>query len=95
MSKSGEKNSTKYTITYSSSFAKSIKKIEQKDLTAIRAEIESLTTDPYSKLDKIKNPNIKGKYKTMQGDYRVLLDIVGTEIQIHTVKHRKEVYKIK
>lgn len=95
MKKYGKKNKPVYTLSYSKSFQKSLKKIPEQDIDGIREEIENLKEDPYKKLTKIKDPNIKGTFRTRKGNYRIFLDINGTTIQIHCVKDRKEAYLIK
>ena len=95
MTKFGERNNILYTIGYSKSFSKSLKKIDKQYHKSIKDTINDLIDNPYEKVDKTKNPNIVGSFKTRKGEYRILLDIINTNIQIHAVKHRKEVYKIK
>lgn len=92
MTKSGM---TTYKLVFTRTFKKTLKKIDKQYHRGIQKEIDNLVNDPYSKLDKIQNPNIVGAFKTRKGVYRILLEIDDKQIILHAVKHRKDIYNIK
>ena len=84
-----------YKLVFTKTFQKTLKKIDKQYHQGIQKQIDALVENPYGKLEKIQNPNITGTFKTRKGDYRILLDIIGNQIILHAVKHRREVYDIK
>lgn len=70
-----------------------MKKFPQKDILAIKDEIEKLGEDPYQDIEKIKDPNIPSQYRARRGNYRIFFDIDGSIIKIHYATLRKDAYR--
>lgn len=55
-----------------------------------------LKKDPHSSRNIKKLINVEiGKYRLQIGDWRIRYDIVGDEIKLQVVRHRKDVYRNK
>ena len=82
-----------YSIRFSESVHKDIKKIPQNDVKKILGYIDSLAIEPrpygYKKLKGQEN------YRIRQGDYRIVYSIRDIEliILILTIGHRKDIYR--
>jgi mRNA interferase RelE/StbE len=71
---------------------KDLEKIEKKRASQILSKIERLVDFPRVANFK-KLTNFYPPYRLRVGDYRVLFDVVGDEITVYRVKHRKESYR--
>ena len=82
-----------YSIRFSESVHKDIKKIPQNDVKKILEHIDSLAIEPrpygYKKLKGQEN------YRIRQGNYRIIYSIRDIELMILilTIGHRKDVYR--
>ena len=85
-----------YTVKFSRTAAKSLKKIVKKDQERIINEIEQLATTPFEKTN-IKKLINSSHYRLRVGNYRVLFDKedVLKIIDIIDILHRKNAYKRK
>lgn len=67
--------------------------INQNIQQRIRKAIEQrLLVDPVRYGEPLRR-SLKGYRKLRVGDYRVIYEIVGTEIRIYAIGHRKEIYE--
>ncbi|HLF13519.1 MAG TPA: type II toxin-antitoxin system RelE/ParE family toxin [Bacteroidota bacterium] len=81
-----------YNLGYKKSVKRDLKQLSKSEVSRILDLIEkTLVKNPES------NPVLKGKFaglrKFRMGDYRVIYSIVGTEIWILRIGHRRDVYK--
>ena len=84
----------KYKISLSNSAEKALKKLPKQDLRRVLAKLESLTIDPFP--DGCKK--LEGEayaFRVRVGVYRIIYDVIGTELVIFVLKiaHRKEAYR--
>lgn len=79
-------------------------KIFLKDLAKLPADIGpkvekallELKKDPHSAPNIKKLTNVdSGAYRLRIGDFRLRYDIAGNDIQLHIIRHRKDVYQKK
>lgn len=82
-----------YRIVIKKSAAKEIEKIQKKDRIRIVEKIRSLASDPRP----IGSKKLSGqeKYRILQGNYRILYQVINEELVINVVKvwHRRDIYK--
>ncbi len=82
-----------FEFTVTTSFLKSLQKLEKKVQQRIKKKLQFLST--------IKNPTslakrLKGKkdiFRFRAGDYRIVFKLKGQEIILLLVKHRKDIYE--
>lgn len=82
----------KYKISLSNTAEKALKKIPRHDLRRVLAKLESLTIDPFPEGCK----KLEGEahaFRVRVGIYRIIYDVIGTDLIIFVLKiaHRKEV----
>lgn len=84
----------KYTIEYSKSVKKDLKKIDKSSLKAIVQKIYSLVEEPRLS-GSIKLSGTRNLYRVRSGDYRIIYEIKDDVLVVLVVKvgHRKDVYK--
>ncbi len=81
-----------YNVVYKKSVSRDLKKLAKTEATRILNQIEKeLSRNPES------YPVLKGKFAGLRkfriGDYRIIYAILGTDIIILRIGHRKEVYR--
>ncbi len=81
-----------YKLVYSSFFIKDFKKIPSYIQEKAILVCKNLLKNPYENVRKLKNIQF-GKFRTRIGNYRLRFDISETDIILHSIKHRKDVYK--
>lgn len=81
-----------WTVRYTETAAKAIKKLDPTVRKRVRAAIDALREDPYR--GKSLQLTLKGLYSWRTGDWRIVYRIDGEKIEILvvTVGHRREVY---
>jgi mRNA interferase RelE/StbE len=82
-----------WTVRYTESAGKAIKKLDPHIKTRVRAAIEALREDP--RRGKPLQLTLKGLYSWRTGDWRIVYRIEARRIEILviTVGHRREVYE--
>ncbi len=86
--------SDKYTLKFSPRFWKDLDKVEKKTAQRILQAIESkLLVDPYRHGRKLSRTEGPGKWRIRIGDYRIRYDMVGEEVFLYRVRHRREIYR--
>lgn len=81
-----------YRLVYT---ARAVKDIDSLDIVAkrrLKKALEKLALSPLDYSTKLINSRI-GEYRYRVGDYRVIFDLVGEEIIILRVGHRREIYR--
>jgi mRNA interferase RelE/StbE len=81
-----------YNVTYKKSVQRDLKHLSKSEAKRILDQIEQeLIMDPES------NPVLKGQFTGLRkfrvGDYRVIYLLLGIEIRILRIGHRRDVYK--
>ncbi|MCA9370127.1 MAG: type II toxin-antitoxin system RelE/ParE family toxin [Pseudomonadales bacterium] len=84
----------KYTIKYKKSVEKDLRKLSQKDRSAVVRKIVSLGETPRPAYS-IKLKGSVNLYRLRHGAYRIIYQIFDTTVMVVVVKvgHRKDVYK--
>lgn len=85
---------SKYTIEYSKSVKKDLRKIDKSSLKAIVEKIYSLVEEPRIN-GSIKLSGTRNLYRVRSGDYRIIYEIKNDVLIVLVVKvgHRKDVYR--
>jgi len=81
-----------YKIVFTKRAARDISKLEPEVKENIGEALKRYCEDPFSHARKMVDPSL-GSYRFRMGDYRVIFDIVGDEIVVLRVGHRKEIYR--
>jgi mRNA interferase RelE/StbE len=81
-----------YNVTYKKSVLRDLKKLPKAEVRRILDKIEKkLSRDPLS------NPVLKGRFAGLHrfriGDYRVIYAVLGRDVLILKVGHRRDIYK--
>ena len=81
-----------WTVRYTETAAKAIKKLDPRVKVRVRAALEALREDPHR--GKPLHLTLKGLYSWRTGDWRIVYRIEAQriEILIVTIGHRREVY---
>ena len=81
-----------WTVRYTETAAKAIKKLDPSVRTRVRAAIDALREDPHR--GKPLQLTLKGLYSWRTGDWRIVYRIERQRIEVvhATVGHRREVY---
>lgn len=82
-----------YSVLITKSAAKELERVPTKDRQRIVAKISSLADDPRpAGAEKLSGED---KYRVRQGDYRILYEIVDSDLIVTVVRigHRREVYR--
>ena len=82
-----------YKLVPSKTFLKDLRKIPPESKSRVNKALLDLKQDPLSARDLKKLVNVEvGRWRLRIGDYRLRYDIVGKEIQLHIIRHRKDAY---
>jgi len=82
----------KYNIVYTSRSIKDIDNLEKDIKKRLGRTLLRYEKDPLKYAGKLTNSNL-GTYRFRIGDYRVIFDIIDTDIVVLRVGHRKDIYK--
>jgi mRNA interferase RelE/StbE len=81
-----------YKLSYKSSVSKDLKRLHKDEIKRIlKGSEERIVSNPY--LGKALKGDFRGCYRYRFGDYRVIYAIIGQEVLILRIGHRKEVYR--
>jgi mRNA interferase RelE/StbE len=72
-------------------FLLDLRKIPQSLRRRVEVAIQSLKEDPFRgrKLEAVQ----VGQWRIRIGDYRMRYDIIGNDVVLHRVRHRKDIYR--
>jgi len=86
---------TRFTIRLTPSFRRDLEAlpvtVQEKVLKAIK-RLESSPFGPPSKIKKLKSKGV-GQWRLEVWPYRVRYDVVGQDVALYRVRHRKDVYR--
>jgi len=83
-----------YSIQFSPSVEKDLRRLPKTVASRVMAAIEALATEPFPR-QSIKLSNAEGLYRVRVGSYRIVYEVdtpTGT-IVVHYVRHRSDVYR--
>lgn len=82
-----------FEVSFSARAAREFKKLDKAVQKRIGAKLLAYAaTENLSEAKKLTNP-VLGEWRYRIGDYRVIFDLKGKEIQVLKVAHRNEVYE--
>ena len=81
-----------YNLVYTRRAEKDIRALDPAMKRQIGKAILKLQSNPTEQSEKLTDPRI-GTYRFRTGDYRVIFDLVGNDLVILRVGHRKEIYR--
>ena len=85
-----------YKLVPSKTFLKDLRKIPPESKSRVNKALLKFKQDPFSARDLKKLANVEiGRWRLRIGDYRLRYDIVGQEIQLRIIRHRKDAYRKK
>ncbi len=82
----------KFTLVYTKRAVKDIQELDPLAQKRLAKKLESLQEDPIVKSKKLMNSDL-GSYRFRIGDHRVIFDLVGSQVVILRVGHRREIYR--
>lgn len=81
-----------YNLVYTRRAEKDIRALDPAIKKQIGKAILKLKANPSKHAEKLTDPRI-GTYRFRSGDYRVIFDLVGDDVVILRVGHRREIYR--
>lgn len=81
-----------YRLVYTDRAVKDVSKLDIVAKRRLKKALEKLALSPLGYSTKLINHKI-GQYRYRVGDYRVIYDLVGEEIVILRIGHRRELYR--
>ena len=91
-----------YRVRSTATFDRQVRKLTQRNLRIREALIEAaalLQTDPYDLSDRadirklVGIPAGEGRFRLRLGEYRLRYDVIGDDVILHSLRHRKESYR--
>lgn len=85
----------RFTVLLTPSFQRDLEQLPASDEEKVLAAIKRLETTPFGPPPKIKKLKGKGvgQWRLEAWPYRVRYDVVGHEVALYRVRHRKEIYR--
>lgn len=81
-----------YRITYQQDVLDDLRKLPKKESARIVNKLEAVLSDRPASF-----PQLKGKFAGLRkfriGNYRVIFEIIGNEVAILRIGHRKDIYR--
>lgn len=72
-------------------FLRDLRKIPPSLRRRIESAIEKLKQDPFC--GRTLEAVAIGRWRVRIGDYRIRYDVIGNDVVLHCVRHRKEIYR--
>ena len=85
---------TDYKLIPSKIFLKDLAKLPSDIRPKVKKELLALKKDPHGVRNIKKLTNVDaGAYRLRIGDFRLRYDVSGDDIELHIIRHRKDVYR--
>lgn len=81
-----------YTIKASAVFDKDFAALDLFARSRVLIAVERMRADPFEDVKKLKDAEI-GIFRKRVGDYHIRFDVIGKEVYLYRVRHRKDVYR--
>ncbi len=81
-----------YSVKVSKSFEKDFARLDSLTQSRMLVSLEKMKANPFFDAKKLKNIAI-GIWRSRMGDYRIRFDVIGHDIYLYRVRHRKDIYK--
>jgi len=81
-----------FSLVYTRSSVRDIKKLDRVVKKKVKKKIETFSKSPKKHAKTLIDSRI-GNYRWRVGNYRVIFDIEGKDIVILRIRHRRDVYK--
>jgi len=82
----------KYRLIYTRKAEKDIEKLPRETKSRIGKKLKELSANPIENSEKLSDSKL-GSYRFRIGNYRIIFDLLGAEIVILRVGHRKDIYR--
>jgi mRNA interferase RelE/StbE len=83
--------SSRYRLVIAKRFARDLKRLDRQVQGRVLEALERLEADPYRGEKVVAQET--GSWRLRVGDWRIRYDIVGEEVHLLRVRHRREVYR--
>jgi mRNA interferase RelE/StbE len=80
-----------YRLVIPHRFTKDMKRLDRQTQARVLEALEKLEQDPYQGTKVVAQET--GQWRLRVGDWRIRYDIVGEEVHLLRVRHRREVYR--
>lgn len=74
-----------WTVTYSNTAVKALRRMPRNVATRIRARIDQLATDPYAPDNNLTKLQSSDYYRLRVGDWRVVYELINDELVINII----------
>jgi mRNA interferase RelE/StbE len=81
-----------YRLIYTERAARDISKLDAVARKRLKKALERLREKPVESAVRLINPKI-GEYRFRVGDHRVVFDLIGLDIVVLRVGHRRDIYR--
>lgn len=81
-----------FKLSYTQRAVRDIRKLDTVARKRLKTALEVLVQDPLKHSTKLINSKI-GQYRFRVGDHRVIFDLIGDDIVVLRVGHRREIYR--
>lgn len=81
-----------YTIKVYAVFDKDLAKLDPFMQSRVLVAIEHMRINPFEDVKKLQDVGV-GIFRKRVGDYRIRFDVIGKEIYLYRIRHRKDVYR--
>lgn len=81
-----------YTIKTTASFEKDFSRLDSLTQNRVLVALEKMRINPFLNAKKLTQLDI-GVFRQRIGDYRLRYDVIGHDIYLYRVRHKKEVYR--
>lgn len=81
-----------YKLVYTERAARDIRKLDIVVRKRLKKALETLREKPLEHSTKLIDPKI-GEYRFRVGDHRAIFDVIGRDIVVLRVGHRRDIYK--
>jgi mRNA-degrading endonuclease RelE of RelBE toxin-antitoxin system len=83
-----------YKLVAANTFLKDIEKLPPEMKARVGEALLEIKKDPFFSRDLKKLANVKlGRWRLSIGDFRLRYDVLGNEIRLMLIRHRKDVYR--
>lgn len=84
-----------FTVVLTPSFRRDLERLPiraQEDVLEAIKQLETTPKGPWPKIKKLKGRDI-GQWRLEVWPYRVRYDVIGREVHLYRVRHRKDIYR--
>ena len=83
-----------YRVGLCSSAERDLKRVPRRERGRLVHVIRSLAEDPLERPDVVSVKGKPGFWRVRTGDYRIIFSVVGDQVEVALIGHRREVYEM-